>query len=302
MIGSNGEIILVETKLLRNPESTRQVVAQIIDYIKAFSAESVDDLAAKVKPKATRLATRLETDINFSSLVSQNIRTGNFQVLIVGDYIHPNVLGMVKSIHSAPHLAFTIYLVDLNTYHLSENEIIINPRIVSATKEIERSVIRIDIEPGDIQYQIHSEVPEEEGKGSKPILSWIQYLDQIAEPDLRGIIQAFRKRWVEEISDSINMGVAGFSVGIQFDDRRVMIHKVYYNRIPLLSERQRLASGIPQSLYQEYLAKLKTSPILADNYLSSGKVEVKFEDLDNDLLQLILDAAFSLAKRFQQTE
>jgi len=259
----------------------------------------VDDLAVKIKTMAPDLASRLENDINFTSLVSQNIRTGNFQVLIVGDYIHPNVLGMVKSIRSAPHLAFTIYLVDLNTYIMAEDKIIINPRIVSATKEIERSVIRIDIEPGELKYQIHSETPEE-GQGSKPILKWDQYLDMIAEPELRFVIQQFRKCWVEEISNSINMGVAGFSAGIQFDDRRVMIHKVYYNRIPLLSERQRAASGIPQTLYQEYLAELKKSPLLADNYLPSGTVEVKFEDLNEDLLKLILDAAFSLAKNYQQ--
>jgi hypothetical protein len=206
IIGSQAEIIIVETKLLRNPESTRQVVAQVIDYIKALSEETLDEMVRKVKGKYPEQAAKLNNDINFTSLVTENIRTGNFQVLVVGDYIHPNVLGMVSSIHSAPHLSFTIHLVDLNTYSLGDDEIILQPRIVASTVEIERSVIRIEIEPDKIDYRIQSETPEKKGKGRKPILSWSQYLENVSEPAFKPLLQQFRERWLDEIDNSINMG------------------------------------------------------------------------------------------------
>lgn len=80
LITEKAEIVLVETKLLRNPESTRQVVAQVIDYVKAFSEETLEEIIRKIKSKHPEQAAALNNDINFSSLVSENIRTGNFQV------------------------------------------------------------------------------------------------------------------------------------------------------------------------------------------------------------------------------
>lgn len=299
-IGSNAEIVIVETKLLRNPESTRQVVAQIIDYIKALSEESLDEIIRKVKDKYPEQAAKLNNDVNFASLVTENIRTGNFQVLVVGDYIHPNVLGMVNSIHSAPHLSFTIHLVDLNTYRLGEDEIILQPRIVASTLEIERSVIRIEIEPEKIDYRIQSETPEKKGKGRKPILSWNQYLENISEPTLKPVLQKFRDRWLTEIDDSINMGQVGFSAGLEYGGKRIPIQFVYDNRIPIISERHRQGYDIPKDLYEEYLSDLKESSMLYDKYIASGKVEVNFEDLDQEVFSLMLNAAFNLALKYKQ--
>ena len=142
IIGSNAEIVIVETKLLRNPESTRQVVAQIIDYIKAFSEETLDDLIRKTQDKFPSQAKRLKNDMNFASLVRANIRTGNYKVIVVGDDIHPNVLGMIESIHSAPHLSFTIFLVDLNTCRLNPDEIVIKPGLSHQLSRLKGALLK----------------------------------------------------------------------------------------------------------------------------------------------------------------
>ena len=42
IVTEDADIILIETKLLRNPESSRTVVAQIIDYIKSFVTIDVE--------------------------------------------------------------------------------------------------------------------------------------------------------------------------------------------------------------------------------------------------------------------
>jgi hypothetical protein len=75
---------------------------------------------------------------------------------------------------------------------------------------------------------------------------------------------------------------------------------VYDNRIPIISERHRLASDIPKNLYEEYLSDLKESSMLYDRYIASGKVEVNFEDLDQDTLTIMLNAAINLALKYKQ--
>lgn len=301
VIGSNAEIIIVETKLLRNPESTRGVVAQIIDYVKAFSKETLDDLIRKINGKFPNDAKRLINDLNFATLLQENIRTGNFKVVIVGDRIHPNVLGMIESIHSAPHLSFTIYLADLHTCQLVPGEIVIKPAIVASTVEIERSVIRIVIDPSSVNYHIESQTPEPTGKGTKPKITWEQYLSNVTKPSFRHILEDFRRQWIEEIDDSINMGQVGFSVGIELGGKRLPMQYIYDKRIGIISEKAAQYISIPTPLYEKYMADLKQSGLLYDKYIASGKVDVNFSDIDDDTLLLMLDSTIKLAKSYKNT-
>jgi len=301
LIGNNAEIVIIETKLLRNPESTRQVVAQVVDYIKAFSEETVKELVRKLSGKFPEGTKRILNDLNFGSLLQENIRTGNFKVVIVGDYIHPNVLGMIESIQSAPHLSFTIYLVDLHTCCLGDNEIIIDPGIVASTVEVERSVIRIFVEPDSARYRIDAQPPEPKGTGTKPKITWEQYLSNVTKPSFRDILMNFRKRWVDEIDDSISMGQVGFSTGVAYGGKRIALQFVYDNKISLISEKWAKSSNIPQHLYDDYIKDIKQSGLLYDKYIASGKVEVEFAGIDDDTLSLILNAAIRLAKRFKKT-
>jgi len=299
LIGSNAEIVIVETKLLRNPESTRKVVAQIIDYVKAFSRETIDDLIRKTKQRCPDGTSRLINDVNFAARLNENIRTGNYKVLVVGDYIHPNVLGMIESIHSAPHLSFTIHLIDLHTCSHGSNEIIIKPGIVASTFEIERSVIKIDIEPESINYEITTKSPEPKGKGTKPILTWNQYLSNLSDASFRPIIDKFYQQWINEIDDSINMGQVGFSAGLEYGGKRVAIQFVYDNRLAMISDKARKFSNIPKKIYEKYLEDLGQSDYLYDKYIASGKVEVHFSVIDKDILTIILNSALKLAKRYK---
>ena len=49
LVTNEGKLVIVETKLWRNPDSTREVVAQILQYGMALSALTVRALEAKVK-------------------------------------------------------------------------------------------------------------------------------------------------------------------------------------------------------------------------------------------------------------
>ena len=221
--------------------------------------------------------------------------------MILGDIIHQNVLGMVESIQSAPHLSFTIYLVEINAAIQDENNIIITPKIVRNTLEIERSVIKIDVFPGG-EHKIESEIPSKERKGSKPQLTWGQYLDNVSNKDFREIIEVFKKKWVSEIDDSINMGQVGFSAGLHYGNKRIPIQIVYNNRVAIISEKMREAYDMPEKLYQEYKEDLKKAPTVYDKYVIGNKVDVGFDVMDAETLKLILDASLKLGKKIKNSE
>lgn len=304
IITENAEIIIVETKLIRNPESTRTVVAQAIDYVKAFSNETIDSFLEKISKKRVNkntLLERIKNDERFMALLAKNIKVGDFRVLILGDEIHPNVLGMIESIQSAPHLSFTIYLVELNAAMYDEENIIITPKIVGNTLEIERSVIKIEILSGG-NHKIESETPSKESKGSKLILTWEQFLDNVSNKEFRNIIEDFRKKWVSEIDDSINMGQVGFSAGLNYGNKRIPIQIVYNNRVAIISEKMREAYNMPEKLYQEYREDLSKSPMVYDKYVSGNKVDVVFDAIDAETFKLILDASLKFARKIKNIQ
>ncbi|MFC1667650.1 endonuclease NucS domain-containing protein [Candidatus Omnitrophota bacterium] len=305
VITENAEIIIVETKLIKNPESNRTVVAQAIDYVKAFSNETVDSLLGNISrkemPKNT-ITEKIKNDDRFMALLAKNIEKGNFQVLIVGDVISPNILGMVESIQSAPHLAFTIYLVELNATVYDETYTIITPKIVANTLEIERSVIKIEITSGKGAPKIESETPSKESKGSKPMLSWDQYLSNVANKSFGKIIEDFKTRWVSEIDDSISMGQVGFSAGLKYGNKRTAIQFVYDRKIEIMSEKWREAYNIPEVFYREYKEELKKSPDIYDKYLIANKVMVRFDMIDAEILKIILDASLNLARKMKNAQ
>jgi len=304
IITENAEIIIVETKLIRNPESTRTVVAQAIDYVKAFSNETIDNFLDKISKKKVNkntLLERIKKDERFMTLLAKNIKVGDFRVLILGDEIHPNVLGMIESIQSAPHLSFTIYLVELNAAMYDEENIIITPKIVGNTLEIERSVIKIEILSGG-DHKIESEIPSKESKGSKLILTWEQFLDNVSNKEFRNIIEDFRKKWVSEIDDSINMGQVGFSDGLNYGNKRIPIQIVYNNRVAIISEKMREAYNMPEKLYQEYREDLSKSPMVYDKYVSGNKVDVVFDAIDAETFKLILDSSLKFAIKIKNIQ
>jgi len=299
IITSNADIVIIETKLLKNPESHRTVVAQAIDYAKAFYGLSIKDALDKLSKNSTinkDIYEELKSNDLWIASLERNINTGNFQVVICGDKIHPNVLGMVESIQSAPHMAFSIYLVELDPFTNDSDSIILSPRIVSKTVEIERSVIRIQIDHDKKEHSIESEIPEEEGKGTRPILKPSEYLDNLSRQEFRKTIEKLWDDW-QEIGGDIRFGTVGLSLGLNLGDKRITPFFVYHNRLPILSEKWRNNLNIPDDLYQQYKEDLKKSQIIYDGYCVGNKVEVPFAEITVDDLEVIFNSAVNLGKK-----
>jgi len=154
LLTSDAELIIVETKLWRNPEKSRTVMAQVIDYAKELSKWGYDDLndavisAQRNQNSSNILSLRDIVEREFSSqnttdlleILSQNLQHGNISLTIIGDKISPNLMLLSDTIQSSPGLNFRLTLIEMKLFSY-KNAIILIPDIVGKTKE----VVRVDI-------------------------------------------------------------------------------------------------------------------------------------------------------------
>ncbi len=296
-ITSIGEIIFVETKLIRNPEATRTVVAQVIDYIKGLSLFRTDDFLTKFDERKIGNANPGKGE-KFRHQITEALQNGYFKAVILGDFINPNVLGMVESIQAAPHLAFSIYLVEANAKALGE-EIALFPKVVSNTIEIERSVIRLELNVPKSEVKISSEIPSKEREGNKPKKTWSEFVESV-EPERFALrIENFKNEWEKEFPNSISMGIVGFSAGVNLGKKRIPIQFVYPNRLAIYTKKHGEYYNIPETIYEEYKEDLKKLPKIFDVYVVGGKSEIPFNKLTEDELDTILSAAKRVGRKLK---
>jgi hypothetical protein len=156
-ITPRGSICVVETKLWRNPEAHRTVIAQILDYAKDISNMSFDEFKECVekssldgfKPDFWSRVSKRTKDLNkieFQESVQECLNQGRFLLLIVGDRIYPEVAMLLETIQSAPNLDFKIGLVEILMYKTDSERswpLLVIPRVVGKTKEVTRAVVKI---------------------------------------------------------------------------------------------------------------------------------------------------------------
>ena len=183
-ISKEGYPVLVETKLWRNPEANREVIAQAIDYASEFSNWSFDQLD-RVTRKSTQkgiielIQTNFDLDqdeLPGEDLISKNLRLGRFLILIVGDQIRSSLVGMLDYMNRFPHLASNVGLIEMQCFQFVEGkgEIIVFPSIVARTEIVERSIVQVSLTP-DIAHHITVEQ-----KKSKPDTSGRRALSEDA--------------------------------------------------------------------------------------------------------------------------
>ncbi len=162
-----GNLILVECKLWRNPESRRKVVAQIMDYAKEIATWRYEDLRDAIN-RANRtqdenpLYKIAEQNPNtpneqyFTDQVSRNLRLGRHLLLIVGDGVQEGVERLANFLQQNMGLQYTLGLLEMNLYkNPMQDGFIVIPNIIAKTVLIERGILRID----DSKIQIHNSIP-----------------------------------------------------------------------------------------------------------------------------------------------
>jgi hypothetical protein len=297
-ITNDADIILVETKLIKNPEFKREVLAQIVDYIKALTIEGYERILETKKCKSFYINPELSIDDRFKSLLRKNIDRGNINGVIIGDDIHPNLLGMVEAIQSAPHLAFHINLVKIDAFKFNNN-IIVSALNVENTKEIERAVINITFNEKQDKPIIESSTPSKEGKGTKPILTWENYINSIND-NYKDIVIKSKNDWQNYVDDSLNMGSTGFSLGVLIEGKRIPMQLILDTYLYLISEKTKQLYNIPDEIYLNYKNEIKKAPSIYDKHLISNKPGVNFTEMDDETFSIVINAAIKCAKEWKE--
>ncbi len=229
-MNSKGYLTLVETKLWRNPEARRTVVAQIIDYAKRMSSWTYEDLRSAVLSSRMKvegsdplmeLARADDEDFDdreFIDRVNRNLRLGRFVLLIVGDGIHEGVEQMADFLNQTPQLQFRLGLIEMGMYRVGNSvkhgEFFVQPRLLARTREVVRAVVEIQYRT-DLPH-VSVSVPLSEGKGGTrgPVISRKEFLEELKK-NTNEKIAALAERALDE-ADSHDLTVAWGNAGAIF--------------------------------------------------------------------------------------
>ena len=171
LISRDGYLVIVETKLWRNTEARREVLAQTIDYasqLARWTFTQLDDETRKHTPMGVidLIQTTFDLDPDETPTeedISRNLRLGRFLILIVSDKIRGSLIDMLTYVNRYPHLATNVGLVELQCFHLPDNhgQILVVPSIVARTEIVERSIVQVSLIP-NIEHQITVEQKKSE--------------------------------------------------------------------------------------------------------------------------------------------
>lgn len=158
-VTGEGNIVLAECKLWRNPEARREVVAQIMDYAQAMSSwgyGEFNEMVKKANPSITSIFDHVcqRSDMEeheYADAISRNLSLGRVLLLIVGDGIRSQAEDLTQSLQKHAGFHFTLSLVEVPVYRLPSGEYLVIPRILARTVNIERGIV--SVQDGKLNFQ-----------------------------------------------------------------------------------------------------------------------------------------------------
>lgn len=201
-LSGSGYPVIVETKLWRNPESKREVVAQILDMAFAFSRWGYDQLDEYTKRFAKTfygeeksLITLMEENLGeidmeedeFRDHVENNLNLGRFLVAVVGDKIRSSTLDILNELNRYPGLGLELAMIELECFTFKNEEIsslLIIPRIAKKSEIIERSIVEVKIQRDQRKPEVEISQEKEKKIGkkiSRPTLTEAKFWGMLKE-------------------------------------------------------------------------------------------------------------------------
>jgi hypothetical protein len=220
-LSSDGYMVLVETKLWRNPDARRSVIAQILDYaaqIRRWNYAQVETLW-KARHGGASMWSGIapeEPEQDWVDRVSRNLAEGRLALLIVGDGIRSQSKELLDVVGHHPDFPFRLALVEMRMYALDDKRLLLVPDILLKTEEIERAVVRISY-VGSTPPAVDVEVPTSTSSTGRPArgsLSAEAFLRDLTAKGPDGIIAAetVERLLIEETGLQLDWGGGGFIV------------------------------------------------------------------------------------------
>lgn len=194
-----GDIVLVEAKLWRNPQMRREVVAQALDYatcVFRWDYEALEQAVLRTED-ARRNRNRtlygmlgneaVATEEAFIDAVNRNLKRGRALILVVGDGIRSEterLAGLLQT-HAGQH--FTFGLVELAVYRSpATDSTLIVPRTLAKTVMIERGIV--SIAPDGLVVSAPNQMQMSGSISSEHFLESMASLHPALPHELKGII------------------------------------------------------------------------------------------------------------------
>lgn len=308
-LAPHGGLCIVETKLWRNPEAHRTVVAQIIDYAKDLSNMSFLEFCETItKMKGERsIETFINSireklrDINEIELqhnVTEVLTHGRFLLLIVGDKIYPEVALLTESIQSAPHLEFNLVLAELSFYHLgdeTDSDLLVVSNLVGRTFGNTRAVVKIVYEEKKPEIEVTSIEADKKERREKTDLT--EFISSMPGGFADLFLPIF-ERWVKN-GFYISWGTVGFSLRINYKDRLKTVLELAPHYISLYSKKWEKSRVLPPQICEEFRERVARNAI-AKRALTENRSYIYYKDMSKDDFGFILSESDKTAREVIQ--
>ena len=282
-----GRFCIVETKLWRNPDAHRTVVAQIIDYAKDLSTMTFVDLCKAITKEKTeeaiksffktiKLSYRDFNEIELQSNIQESLMHGRFLLLIVGDKIYPEVLLLTEAIYSAPHLEFNLSLAELNFYHLEKEtkQLLVVPRVVGRTLEKTRAVVKIYYEEKKPEVEVTSIEPIETTKAGKTSIN--EFTSSMPE-GFSDIFVPVYEDWVNE-GYLISWGTVGFTIRYNLQGKMKTILEIYPSYMSIFTDKWCRKKNLPPEICKNFQNEVKNISGI-NRIISENRVYIYYKDI-----------------------
>lgn len=150
-ITPQGRLVVVETKLWRNPEARRKVIGQILDYAKELKQWGYADLQRELSRRTGikgnspfKLVSEKFPDINeaaFVDGVTQSLQRGDFMLILAGDGIRKEAQGIVNFLEDVAQMRFVLAMIEIAVYKHKKKELfVVQPRTLVKTQTLKRDI------------------------------------------------------------------------------------------------------------------------------------------------------------------
>lgn len=303
----NGIICLGETKLWRNPEAHRTVVAQIIAYAKDLAKMSFSEFVMAVensslnekKPSFWERIKRHEPDVEsveYENRIQASLAHGRFLLLILGDRIYPEVAMILETIRSAPTLEFKIGLIEMQVFKARQDTswpVLIVPVVVGKTNEVTRAVVKIYYE--EKKPEIEAVDIEEATSVKTDHISF----EKAMPKDFADVLMPQIDLWVKE-GHTIYWGIIGLSVRLFWRGRIRSFIDIYPESFALYSDKMLEKKGFPIEPYRKYREVVDHVPE-ALRLLSQGKRYLYYRNISVDEFRLLISATADLLREILES-
>lgn len=192
-ITPSGQIVIVETKLFRNQESRRTVVAQIIDYAKElqkWDCEMLNKVAEEYTFKSEGQSKRIidimaskgcltfADEARLTDRINDSLKRASFLLMIIGDGIRSSVQQLADFLNENTSMAFNLALAEMEIYQ-TENGVIVIPNLLAKTSVIERNIVSIHGSYVDEEAEPESVSPNKYIR--KPMLTRREFISKFCE-------------------------------------------------------------------------------------------------------------------------